>query len=209
MNVQFVTIIQFAIMRSYAPYDRKKQGSDAGKKKERAERYSNEWDVRIDCDAKYADEIVANLKNATDVLEYAMVSGIEFPENLSPDPASGRGGSYVYGSQNEHVHIALVFKYQLRRDQVLGRCRGLMKKTEEYAVPRNRKFTYAGWFMHHSKIDLKVVNEPSIRYEYGVLPIDSFDDVVKKNVVRMFNKFGKGSTENEEENRTRFAKWLE
>lgn len=197
-------------MRSYAPYDRKKQGSDAGKKKQRQVREHNEWDVRIDCDSKYADEIVNNLKNSTDLLEYALVSGIELPDNIEHphNQINLTGGSNHYGSQEQHVHIGLVFKYKLRRDQVLATCRGLTKKTDEYAVPRNSRFTYAGWFMHHTKIDCKLVNEKSIRYEHGLLPHDALDDATKKNVLRMFNKFGKDSTETETENRTRFGAWL-
>lgn len=198
-------------MRSYAPYDRTKQPSQAGKKKERQVREHHEWDIRIDCDAVYADEIVNNLKNSVHLLEYALVSGIEMPDKLEFGPTfipPPRGGAGHYGSQERHVHIGLVFKYKLRRDQVLATCRGLEKKSDEYAVPRNSRFTYAGWFMHHTKIDQKVVNEKSIRYEHGLLPHDALDDATKKNVVRMFNKFGRGSTENEEENRTRFANWL-
>jgi hypothetical protein len=198
-------------MRSYAPYDRTKQSSQSGKKKERAERYSNEWDVRIDCDGKYADEIVNNLKNATAVLEYGLVSGIEMPDKMEcPHDGTGpRGGSKHYGSQETHIHIALVFKYQLRRDQVLAHCRGLLKKTDEYAVPRNRKFVYAGWFMHHTKMDVKLVHEQSIKWEYGLLPLDGVDEDRKKMVVRMFNKFGKDTAQSEEENRKRFQLWLE
>lgn len=187
-------------MRTYAPYNNKKQASQAGKKKERAERYSNEWDVRIDCDKTYANDIVENLKNASNILEYALVSGIERPDTESAGD---------HGAQENHVHIALVFQYQLRRDQVLTTLRGFFKKTDEYAVPRNRKFTYAGWFLHHTKIDWKLATEKSIRYEYGILPHDPVDDDTKKSVVRMFNKFGRASDIQEEENRTRFQLWLE
>lgn len=187
------------MVRSYAPYDRKKQGSDAGKKKERKERTSNEWDIRIDCDKSYAEEIVNNLKSASGVLDYALVSGIEKSDTEQLSNAS----------KENHVHIALISKYPMRRDQVLSLCRGHLKKTDEYAMPRNRKFTYAGWFMHHTKIDWKLASEQSIRYEYGLLPMDPIDEDTKKSVLRMFNKFGKDSDKTEEENRTRFGLWLE
>ena len=194
-----LVIIQFSMVRSYAPYNRSKQGSDAGKKKERRERTSTEWDVRIDCDKTYVEEIVGNLKNATAILDYALVSGIEKADTEQLTNAA----------KNNHVHIALIFKYPLRRDQVLSNVRGLLKKTDEYCMPRNRKFTYAGWFMHHSKIDWKLASEQSIRYEYGLLPMDPLDEESKKSVVRMFNKFGKDSDATEAENRTRFQLWLE
>lgn len=187
------------MVRAYAPYDRTKQGSDAGKKKERKERSSTEWDVRIDCDRTYAEEIVNNLKNALPIIEYCLVSGIEKADSEA----------LSYGSKENHVHIALVFHYPLRRDQALAHCRGLLKKTDEYATPRNRKFTYAGWFLHHTKIDWKLASELPLRYEYGLLPADPLDEDTKKSVARMFNKFGKDSDLHEEENRKRFAQWLE
>jgi len=198
-------------MRTFAPYDVKKQGSQAGKKKERQERTSNEWDVRIDCDRAYADEIVSNLKNSETIMDYCLVSGIELPDNIE-FPHNDKnlvGGSNHYGSQGEHIHIAIVFKYVLRRDQVLSHCRGLLKKTDEYAVPRNRKFTYAGWFLHHTKSDAKLVIEPNIRYEFGMLPRDSLDDNTKLAVQRMYNKFGRGGgLAQESDNCQRFADWL-
>ena len=187
-------------MRSYAPYDRKKQGSDAGKKKERKDRSAEEWDLRIDCTMAYAEEIVQNLMRSSSVLEYALVSGIE----------KGDSEALSHGSKENHVHIALVFKYKLRRDQALATCRGLLKKTDEYAVPRNSRFPYAGWFLHHTKADWKLIKEPYIRYEFGLLPRDPVDDDTKKIVQRMFKKFGTGgSTEQENDNRQRFAEWLE
>nr|QTE03555.1 MAG: replication-associated protein [Prunella montanella CRESS-DNA-virus sp.] len=185
-------------MRTYAPYDRTKQGSQVGKKKERRERSSEEWDIRIDCDATYADVIVNNLRNCQYLLDYALVSGIEKADSETLN----------YGSKNNHIHIALVFLYPMRAYQAMQHCRGLLPLTGEYCVPRNKKFTYAGWFMHHTKIDWKLANERPIRYEYGLLPADEMDDDTKKKVKSMYNKFGKGSEEWEAENKSRFLAYL-
>ena len=199
-------------MRSYAPYDKTKKGHFNGKKKERKERTSDEWDVRIDCDKTYAEEICTNLRNAEGMLVYALVSGIEksdteqhVPSHL-PEP---RGGSSTYGSANNHVHIALIFKYHLRRDQVLAVCRGLFKKTDEYCTPRNKKFTYAGWYMHHAKLDWKLVNEPPVRMEIGVLPEDDSTEYNLASIKRLYKKFGCDDLSQSALLKSRFSKYLD
>ena len=114
-------------MRTYGKVPRDKTGV----KKVYRERSSTEWDVRIDCDDAYADEIINNLKQYDQVIDYCLVSGIELPDKLEYGPYNIQnctGGSTHYGSQQQHVHIALVFKYPLRRDQVLAHVRGFMKK---------------------------------------------------------------------------------
>lgn len=191
-------IIQSSMVRSYAPYDKTKQRSQAGRKKFAKERTATEWDVRIDCDSTYADEIVENLKKATAILDYALVSGIEQADS---EVLTG-------GSKNNHVHIALIFKYELRRDQVLATVRGLLKKPDEYCVPRNKKFTYAGWYMHHTKIDWKMVVEPPVRYEFGVLPEDDDSEYNVKAIRRLFLKFGCDDVSNQELLKLKFARYL-
>lgn len=181
-------------MRSYGKYAKQYTGI----KKERKERSSTEWDIRIDCTAPVADTIVETLKRGGPAINYVLVSGIEQPDNAN----------IGWGSSELHVHIALVSEYPLRRDQALALCRGLLKVGEEYAVPRNRKFTYAGWYLHHTKIDWKVVSEPVIRYEYGTLPEDPSDDETKVKVQTMFKKFGGGESKHEEKNALKFLKWL-
>lgn len=185
-------------MRHYAPYDRTKQSDYAGKKKERKERTSTEWDIRIDTTNGLVGTIIDTLKNGGPAINYCLVSGVEQPDNAD----------ITWGSRELHVHIALVSEYPLRRDQALALCRGLMKSGEEYAVPRNRKFTYAGWYMHHTKIDYKLVTEPAVRYEFGDLPEDATDEETKTKVKAMFKKFGGGETSHEAANAIKFLKWL-
>lgn len=182
-------------MRSYAPYDKTKQSSQAGKQKERRERYSTEWDIRIDCDDEYCDEIIKNLK-AAPIVHYCLVSGLEQPDTVK------------YGSKDIHVHIAIVLEYALRRDQVLGLCRGLQKRTDEYCCPRNPKYTYAGWYLHHTKLDWKVVRDVPIRYEHGTLPYDEPTEENKKNIQRLFKKYSMDDETYQALNRIKFAEYL-
>ena len=156
-----------------------------------------EWDVRIDTTPQQAEEIVNNLKEIGELLEYALVSGIEEPDDVS------------YGSNNRHVHIALIFKYGLQRYQVLQHCRGNIPFSDEYAVPRNQRYTYAGWYLHHSKWGAKIPTESSIRYEFGILPEDPFDEETKDKVKRMYSKFGTEDPVQASVNKVKFQRWLD
>lgn len=186
------------MVRSFAPYDRTKQSSQAGKKKQRTERSSEEWDIRIDCEAPYAQIIQDKLFHSKDLINYCLVSGIEKADNEVLNN----------GSKENHIHIALITKYVMRRDQVLALCRGLVKCTEEYAVPRNKKFTYAGWYMHHTKGDSKLVQEPSMRLEFGVLPEDEDNEYNRTSILRLFSKFGSDSAQAIDDNKRRFSKFI-
>lgn len=185
-------------MRHYAPYDKTKQGSQKGKKKERKIRLAKEWDIRIDAKPMDANKIVACLKKNIEFLDYVLVSGVENPESAE----------VTWGSKEQHVHIALISKQSVSRDVALIYCRGFPKTTSEYAVPRNTKFTYAGWYMHHTKMDVKLVKEPALRFEHGTLPQDSIDEETSKKVRMMFKKFGSDSTASKDLNSIKFAAYL-
>lgn len=182
------------------PYSNSKSGyakvgkarSQAGEKKKRAERYNTEWDIRIDCSDTYCDEIVQNLADNGHLLEYCLISGREQPDTVA------------HGSKDIHVHIAIILKYAMRRDQVLSLCRGALKRTDEYCCPRNRKFTYAGWFMHHTKLDYKLVTEQPIKWEFGILPSDDLTEENKKKAQQMFKKFAMDDEKHQEYVRNRF-----
>lgn len=186
------------MVRSYAPYDKTKAPAKRTTAKARADRSSNEWDVRIDVTPAYATEIQANLQAAKDMIDYCLVSGIEKADSEA----------LTTGSKENHVHIAIIFKYSLRRDQVLATCRGLIKKTDEYCVPRNKKFTYAGWYLHHTKLDWKLVLEPAVRMEFGLLPEDEDNEYNRTSIVRLFKKFGADDTVNADIAKIKFAKFL-
>lgn len=191
-------IIQSAMVRSFAPYDKTKQGPRKATTKIRQDRQSNEWDVRIDVTPDYADEIQANLTEAKDMIEYCLVSGIEKADSEV----------LTNGSKENHIHIAIIFKYVLRRDQVLATIRGLFKTTDEYCVPRNKKFTYAGWYLHHTKIDWKLVMEPCVRLELGLLPDDDDNEYNRGSIVRLFKKFGCDDAMQTQINKIKFARFL-
>lgn len=191
-------IIQSAMVRSYAPYDKTKAPGKRVTAKERKERQSNEWDVRIDVTPAYADEIQANLEKAKEMIDYCLVSGIEKADSEV----------LTTGSKENHIHIAIIFKYALRKDQVLATCRGLIRKTDEYCVPRNKKFTYAGWYIHHTKIDWKLVLEPTVRLEFGVLPQDDDNEYNRTSILRLFKKFGMDDTVHSDLLKIRFATFL-
>lgn len=184
-------------MRHYAPYDKTKQRSQKGKKAERKVRLAKEWDIRIDCTPMHANKIVDHIKKNKEGIEYILVSGVEQPDTEKN-----------YGSKELHVHIALISSDEIDRDAALIKCRGYPKTTSEYAVPRNTKFTYSGWYMHHTKMDAKLVKEPALRFEFGTLPMDPINTDTCKKVKLMFKKFGCDSTASKELNSIKFAAYL-
>lgn len=178
-------------------------------KKAYRERTSTEWDVRLDVTAAEADSVVETISKSLNLFDYVLVSGVEEPD------VPGCGD---HGASESHVHIAAIFQYPMRRDQVLRAIRGAIAYGDEYCTPRNQKFTYAGWFMHHSKWGWKVAGdrcklagEPSIRYEFGILPDDATDEDTKLKVQRMYEKYGstKGmDPPHDELVMTKFKRWL-
>lgn len=186
-------------MRSYAPYNKDMRKSRAGAAKKRETREACEWDIRIDCTSNYADVIVETLKNVEHLLTYALVSGIEQPDDADT----------TWGSKNLHVHIALVFKSEFNRNQVLAYCRGLIKQTDEYAVPRNQGYTYAGWYIHHVKADVKILSEPYARYEFGILPVDPVTPKNCKAIKALLRKFGSDNADQKAALEIKFGTYLE
>lgn len=203
-------ILHFAMNSRYAPYDKTKQGPRKATLKDRKERKAKEWDIRIDCSALYADTICRTLEAKKESLQYCLVSGIEQADEqfIKWDQQSTNPQAGSWGSKDNHVHIALIFQEEVTRDQVLGTCRGLFKTTDEYCTPRNKKFTYAGWYMHHAKIDWKMVDEPPVRLEFGVLPVDNDTPYNRASIKRLFKKFGSDDSTQKAENEKRFAQFL-
>ena len=183
-------------MRSYAPYDKTKAPGKRVTAKTRQVRTTTEWDLRIDCDVHTVARIISTIESCKEHLDYVLVSGVEQPDIVH------------YGSKETHVHVALIAKQPIRRDQALAMCRGPFKATDEYAVPRNRKFTYAGWYLHHAKLDWKIVTEPPVRLEIGQLPDDEENDENKKAIKRMINKFANDDLKHASAMRERFNKYL-
>lgn len=186
-------IVQFATMRSYG---KNYKANDASKpyvsRKEYRTRESTEWDVRVDCVNGITPTTIRDTMQLreTDIV-YGLIGGLE-----QPDPKGWSMGT-VDGplllthptiSSQEHVHVALVFLRPVNRATALKMCRDT-KLGDEYATPRNKKFTYAGWLAHHTKLAFKVDPDITLFYEYGTLPMDSYDEQTCWKVLKILKKF--------------------
>nr|QTE03552.1 MAG: replication-associated protein [Prunella montanella CRESS-DNA-virus sp.] len=153
-----------------------------------------EWDVRLDVvngftSSKALDHCVAH----KDKIRFAFIGAEERPDNIGAIKATGTFNPQKPGSEEIHIHIAIVLEAPAKRHEVLELLRGprSIGPGNEYAVPRNPKFTYAGWIAHHAKLEFKVNPDGPLKlYEYGDLPMDSYDEETCWKVVRILKKFG-------------------
>ena len=162
--------------------------------KEYRTRESTEWDVRVDCVNGITPVTIRDTMQLrqSDIV-YGLIGGLERPD-VSHKPGTNYHGEIVHTtagsvSQQDHVHVALVFLRPVCRATALIMCRET-KLGDEYATPRNRKFTYAGWLAHHTKLAFKVDPESTLFYEYGTLPMDSYDEQTCWAVLKILKKFG-------------------
>jgi len=190
-------------MRTFGNYKVPREGE----KKRLYNRTSTEWDVRLDCTSLTLDYIKRTLQSNQLVIQYVMMSGMEEPDTTSfiPNEHKTNAAGNKAASSSTHVHIALITRYVMQRYQVLKLCRGDTALGEEYCVPRNKKFTYAGWFLHHSKNITKIEGQPGVYYEDGELPMDLYTVDTCKEILRMYNKFGG----EDPDKRQRFVKWID
>lgn len=152
-------------------------------RKEYRTRESTEWDVRVDCVGGVTPETIrSQMQVRLPELVYGLIGGLERPDSTTLTDGS-------IGSKEDHVHVALVFLVPVCRATALKMCRET-KVGDEYATPRNRKFTYAGWLAHHTKVAFKVNPESTLVYEYGTLPMDSYDEETCWRVLKILKKFG-------------------
>lgn len=168
-----------------------------GKRKtgwERTELYSKreatEWDVRLDVnEVLTADVIVNNIKEHLDELQYVLVSGVERPDkDVSPNQGI-EWKPIPSGSTELHVHVCVVLHKPGKRGDVLQLLRGTRKLADEYCAPRNPRFAYAGWIIHHGKPGFKIDEEPLIRYEFGTLPMDPFTEESANKIKSVLKKW--------------------
>lgn len=167
---------------------------------QRQTRCATEWDVRIDVSIGLTAENVINfIKENIGDIQYVLVSGVERPDIVSKEnnkynePTVITSGSVT--SEN-HVHVALVVQVPKNRTEVLRMVRGPRKMGDEYAAPRNPKFSYAGWIIHHSKPGFKLDGEPGVRYENGDLPMDPFTTEWALKIDAIMRKWGSDSMKN-------------
>lgn len=148
-------------------------------------REATEWDVRIDLvNGMTSSKIFDRLVNFKDKFDYVLLGAEERPDDA---------GAGKHLSTEDHVHIAVIMKKMSKREEVLDLMRGprSLGPGKEYCVPRNPKFSYAGWVMHHTKKQYKINPDGPLQlYEHGDLPMDAYDEKTCWAVIRMINKFG-------------------
>lgn len=155
--------------------------------KEYRTRESTEWDVRVDCvNGITPDTIRVQMQLRESDIVYGLIGGLEIADPVPGIPINVATSPM---SKEQHVHIALVFLRPVCRATALKMCRET-KLGDEYATPRNKRFTYAGWLAHHTKIAFKVDPESTLFYEHGTLPMDSYDEQTCWKVLKILKKFG-------------------
>lgn len=181
-------------MRTYGQHPTQHGGQRRATGHQRSEVYANreatEWDVRLDVnDILTADVIVNNIKERLNELQYVLVSGVERPDkDVSPNQGI-EWKPIPSGSTELHVHVCVVLHKALKRGDVLHLLRGSRKLGDEYCAPRNEKFTYAGWVIHHGKPGFKIDGEPLIRFEWGTLPMDAFTPTMATKIKGILKKW--------------------
>lgn len=164
--------------------------------KEYRTRESTEWDVRVDCvNGITPDTIRVQMQLRESDIVYGLIGGLERADKEHTETHDFNGVALTPTTSNgsvskqEHVHIALVFLRPVCRATALKMCRET-KLGDEYATPRNKRFTYAGWLAHHTKAAFKVDPNVTLIYEHGTLPMDSYDEQTCWKVLKILKKFG-------------------
>ena len=153
-----------------------------------SKREATEWDIRLDInDILTADVVISNIKERLDELQYVLVSGVERPDTGFKN---GEPFKVASGSSEHHVHVCIVLFNPSKRGDVLQLVRGTRKLADEYCAPRNPRFAYAGWIIHHGKPGYKIDDEPLIRFEYGTLPMDPFTEDTGNKIKSLLKKWG-------------------
>lgn len=188
-----VVIRQLATMRTYGKNFIYKKTVNY---QQRQARLATEWDIRLDVsDALTVENIISNIKEQLDDLSFVLVSGVERPDNMA-NTVGPNGKPFVEGkgsgtgSKEHHVHLCLVLFVPRQRADVLKLVRGPRKMGDEYCAPRNAKFPYAGWVIHHAKPSYKLDGEPDIRFERGMLPMDPFTSDWALKIKSLMTKWG-------------------
>lgn len=159
--------------------------------KQRQARVATEWDIRLDInDILTPEVIVSNIKEALDEFSFVLVSGVERPDMATSTAAFGNNKPAPAASSEHHVHLCVVLFVPRQRFDVLKLVRGPRKVGDEYAAPRNAKFPYAGWVIHHAKPAFKLDGEPDIRFERGDLPMDPFTSDWALKIQGLMKKWG-------------------
>lgn len=120
-----------------------------------------QWDARFNIKSQdNLDQIVDNVKSLADQgkLKYALIGGVEIGTRPNQEDY-----------QKEHIHCAFIFHNRISKNSIV---KHLELEDSYYLVPRNRKYPYAGWKKHHTKLFSKKDPESLELYEYGQIPMD-------------------------------------
>nr|QTE03487.1 MAG: replication-associated protein [Fringilla montifringilla CRESS-DNA-virus sp.] len=151
-----------------------------------------EWDIRLDLvNGMTSAKILEHAVQWKDKFTFCLIGAEEEPDTTPRKNDFSSAGSWT--SDEVHVHIAIVMAKACKRGEVLQLLRGPrpIGTGNEYAVPRNPKFTYAGWIAHHTKVLSKINPDGPLKlYEYGDLPMDSYDEATCWKVLKILKKFG-------------------
>nr|QTE03564.1 MAG: replication-associated protein [Syrmaticus reevesii CRESS-DNA-virus sp.] len=176
-----IVIPTFATMRTYGNYKNSKSGG--ARKVIYANRESCQWDLRFDTATIDMEDMLMHVRNNLQFTTYVLIGGKEFGSH----PIFIPGQVSTHLEPTEHVHCALIVKTPIKRWQALKIFRD-NKLDDEYCVPRNEKFTFLGWRLHHIKDDTKI-DDTRIIFEHGTLPMDRIDEHNIKEIKRMLAKF--------------------
>lgn len=169
-------------MRTFGTY--KNSSSGGARAKNYAARESTQWDLRFDTATIDVNNLIMEARNHLDDALYILIGAKEFGSHPIFHPG-GLPASHF--DPTEHVHCALITKKPVKRWEALKFFRET-KIDDEYCVPRNEKFTFLGWRLHHIKDDTKIGDE-RILFEYGTLPMDKINEHNIKEIKRMLAKF--------------------
>lgn len=150
-------------------YSRRPWWTERISKKSYGARSALEWDMSLrTATQSSALQIVETIREKSYGLSYVLVGGMEADQTSE------------FGKES-HVHIALIFLEPQTRNQIIGLFGLDPKEPGLYLTPRNEKYLYATWKIHHTKKQTKISNTPSdwVLLELGKLPVDSDQDLLK------------------------------
>lgn len=159
------------------------QRDQTGLREHYRQRTSKEWDISFNMPIDFLtmpDTLIATInvyiQDNPGVVSYALIGGIEV----------GTNDRSTTTKDEHHVHCALVITKEMTKEHAL-RVFQLPEvhdhnKHKRYAVPRDNKWSYVGWRLHHTKTDTKIDQSRSVLYEYGTLPTDLDTPDIKKQV---------------------------
>lgn len=163
------------------------------KKYRKTDEICREWDLGLTLPDDYLVE-VSRIVDAVDQLDttYALVGGVEYvlpkTDLIGHFRQATKSGTTV---GKYHVHIALIFRNPVTREQILSWLGREASVHRNYCRARQQRYPYCTWKYHHIKPDTKI-GEP-ILFESGLLPDDDINDPeMCEMIIRIGTRYGAG-----------------